>query len=89
MRVFQIIDSETHFIAAPDEAAARTFFVASMLEGLDVDVPEDLLVKEIAPEKWAAIGVRDEDAPGGRTTVAALMHDDIANTPFLLCSTVY
>jgi len=86
MKVFQFIDAETHFFAARDESEARACYRATYEDEIDT---EDLSVKEIPREKWKSIPVRDDDVPGGRTTVEAIVGGDVERDAYLICSTVW
>jgi hypothetical protein len=85
MRVFRFHDSETHTIAAPDEAKAREFYFGCMNE----DGAENYTVHEIPCGEWAARTVRDDDVPGGKTTVQAIVDAGPTDEAFLVCSTVW
>lgn len=85
MKVYQFIDSEVHFIAARDEVEARNFYAGSLNE----DGDEDFTVKEIPRERWPRINVRDDDVPGGKTTVEAIVGTGADRDAFLVSSTVW
>lgn len=85
MRVFRFHDSETHTIAALTEAAAREFYFGCMNE----DGDESYTVHEVPCGEWPSITVHDDDVPGGKTTVQAIVDGGPTDEAFLVSSTVW
>lgn len=87
MRLFQVDDSETHWIAARSESEARAYFQAEVVE----DDPDDYVIVEIERERWSAIMVRDDDGPQTvRRPASEIIGDPaVERDAFLVCSTCY
>lgn len=86
MKLYKFLDDETFYIAARSKDEALALYLRDCTE----EEPDDLVVKEIDQEKWKEIPVRDEDAPGGRTTVAVIIGDPNADADaFLVASSCY
>lgn len=86
MKVYQVIDSETHFIAAHDEADARACYRSTYDDEVEDD---DLSITELSPEKCATLFIHDEDMPGGKATIAEIVAKEGERDAYLVGSTVW
>lgn len=81
LRLYELIDSERHWIAAHDVAEALGVYLRTY------DDEEAPAILEVPREQWTSITIRDDDRPGGKTTAEVLILE-LGDAAGLIASTV-